>query len=88
MSDIVKFLTGVYFFVTRVYSFFSHTALCIFFAGTWGDLHYLGLTGLEVLGETFEAIPLTLDMLEVSAITFDVMYTTLSDGHGLKRTAL
>eukprot|EP00111_Clytia_hemisphaerica_P015485 TCONS_00045727-protein len=39
-------------------------SLCIFFTGTWGDHHYLGLTGLEVLGHTFEAIPIRMDMLE------------------------
>ena len=32
---------------------------------TWGDLYYLGLTGLEVLGTDGEVIKLTFDMLQV-----------------------
>lgn len=40
--------------------------LTIFFCETWADQHYLGLTGLEVLGETFEAIPLELRMMDAS----------------------
>jgi len=39
-------------------------SVTINFLSTWGDQYYLGLTGLEVLGETFERIPLTIDMLE------------------------
>ena len=33
------------------------------FTATWGDHHYLGLTGLEVVGSEGEAIPVTLDMM-------------------------
>ena len=59
MLDILFFIAFFLFFVS---------VLCIFFTATWGDLHYLGLTGLEVLGETFESIPITLDMLEVEVV--------------------
>lgn len=33
------------------------------FTSTWGDPHYLGLTGLEVVSRSGEALPVTLDML-------------------------
>ncbi|XP_064613243.1 katanin-interacting protein-like isoform X2 [Liolophura sinensis] len=34
------------------------------FTSTWGDLHYLGLTGLEVVGKDGEALPVTLRKLK------------------------
>ena len=33
------------------------------FTATWGDLHYLGLTGLEIVGKDGEALPVTIDMV-------------------------
>ncbi|KAH3873709.1 hypothetical protein DPMN_036945 [Dreissena polymorpha] len=33
------------------------------FTATWGDMHYLGLTGLEVVGKEGEAIPINITML-------------------------
>ena len=33
------------------------------FTETWGDAHYLGLTGLELVSKDGEAIPITLDMM-------------------------
>ncbi|XP_047464632.1 katanin-interacting protein isoform X2 [Mugil cephalus] len=33
---------------------------------TWGDSHYMGLTGLEVVGKDGESLPLTLSMLAAS----------------------
>lgn len=34
------------------------------FTETWGDLYYLGLTGLEVVDKDGEAIPINLNNLE------------------------
>ena len=42
------------------------TGLQLNFTDTWGDLHYLGLTGLEVLGKDGEALPVSLDMMKAS----------------------
>ncbi|XP_033467929.1 katanin-interacting protein isoform X2 [Epinephelus lanceolatus] len=33
---------------------------------TWGDLHYMGLTGLEVVGKDGESLPLDLSMMAAS----------------------
>lgn len=33
---------------------------------TWGDSHYLGLTGLEVVGKGGETLPLDLSMISAS----------------------
>ncbi|KAK3599312.1 hypothetical protein CHS0354_028678 [Potamilus streckersoni] len=33
------------------------------FTSTWGDPHYLGLTGLEIVGKDGEALPVTMSML-------------------------
>ncbi|XP_061197501.1 katanin-interacting protein-like [Saccostrea echinata] len=45
---------------------FKGKSLQLNFTDTWGDLHYLGLTGLEVLGKDGEAFPVSLDMLKAS----------------------
>jgi len=34
------------------------------FTETWGDEYYLGLTGIEVLGENFESIPVDMEWME------------------------
>ncbi|KAH9498867.1 hypothetical protein Btru_004902, partial [Bulinus truncatus] len=36
------------------------------FTATWGDYHYLGLTGLELVGSDGEAIPISMDMITAS----------------------
>lgn len=33
---------------------------------TWGDSHYMGLTGLEVVGKDGESLPLDLSMMAAS----------------------
>ena len=49
----------------------KHINAGIFFVGlslnftqTWGDIYYLGLTGLEIVGKEGEAVPVSIDMLE------------------------
>ncbi|XP_012587473.1 PREDICTED: uncharacterized protein KIAA0556 homolog isoform X2 [Condylura cristata] len=36
------------------------------FTASWGDLHYLGLTGLEVVGKDGQALPLSLHQISAS----------------------
>lgn len=33
---------------------------------TWGDFHYMGLTGLEVVGKDGESLPLDISMMAAS----------------------
>ena len=35
---------------------------------TWGDSHYVGLTGLSVVGKFEEALPLSSDAVRVSPV--------------------
>ncbi|XP_067911780.1 katanin-interacting protein isoform X4 [Heterodontus francisci] len=46
----------------------EYTGKCIQlnFTVTWGDSHYLGLTGLEVVGKDGQALPVTMDNIEAS----------------------
>lgn len=41
-------------------------ALQLHFTATWGDSHYLGLTGLEIIGKEGQALPVTMDIIEAS----------------------
>ncbi|KAH0632095.1 hypothetical protein JD844_020158 [Phrynosoma platyrhinos] len=40
--------------------------LLLNFTVSWGDAHYLGLTGLEVVGKNGQAIPIPVDQLSAS----------------------
>ncbi|KAM9305565.1 katanin-interacting protein [Gastrophryne carolinensis] len=43
------------------------------FTLTWGDLHYLGLAGLEIVGSDGEAIPLNMNILSASPLDLSVL---------------
>ncbi|XP_056392117.1 katanin-interacting protein isoform X2 [Hyla sarda] len=43
------------------------------FTMTWGDQHYLGLTGLEVVGSNGEALPLNMDIMTASPPDLSVL---------------
>lgn len=40
---------------------------------TWGDPHYLGLTGLEIVGLDGEAIPLNMNILTASPLDLSIL---------------
>ncbi|XP_072336861.1 katanin-interacting protein isoform X3 [Scyliorhinus torazame] len=46
----------------------EYTGMCVQlnFAVTWGDSHYLGLTGLEIVGKAGQALPITMENIEAS----------------------
>ncbi|XP_053220052.1 katanin-interacting protein isoform X2 [Podarcis raffonei] len=52
--------------VTKEPGVYTGKCLLLNFTASWGDAHYLGLTGLEVVGKEGQAIPLSLDQLSAS----------------------
>lgn len=48
----------------RLFATFVIAGILLNFTETWGDPYYLGLTGLEVVAKSGDAIPLRLSMLE------------------------
>ena len=42
------------------------TGLQLNFTASWGDPHYLGLTGLEVVGKDGQALPISLHQITAS----------------------
>lgn len=42
------------------------TGLRIELVSTWGDFHYMGLTGLEVVGKDGESLPIDISMMAAS----------------------
>lgn len=44
----------------------SLTGLQLNFTASWGDLHYIGLTGLEVVGKDGQALPIYPHQLSAS----------------------
>ncbi|XP_056661474.1 katanin-interacting protein isoform X3 [Monodelphis domestica] len=49
---------------------YSGMCLQLNFTASWGDVHYLGLTGLEVVGKDGQSLPITLD--KMSALPRDL----------------
>nr|XP_020861951.1 protein KIAA0556 homolog isoform X3 [Phascolarctos cinereus] len=45
---------------------YSGMCLQLNFTASWGDMHYLGLTGLEVVGKDGQSLPITLDNMSAS----------------------
>nr|XP_033818907.1 protein KIAA0556 homolog isoform X2 [Geotrypetes seraphini] len=45
---------------------YTGTCLQLSFTLTWGDAHYLGLTGLEVVGMDGQALPVSISMISAS----------------------
>ncbi|CAI5791774.1 Uncharacterized protein PODLI_1B000179 [Podarcis lilfordi] len=52
--------------VTKEPGVYTGKCLLLNFTASWGDAHYLGLTGLEVVGKEGQAIPFSLDQLSAS----------------------
>ncbi|XP_063790297.1 katanin-interacting protein isoform X2 [Pseudophryne corroboree] len=55
------------------------------FTMTWGDLHYLGLTGLEIVGLDGEALPLTLNIISASPPDLSVLPEYQDDSRTLDK---
>lgn len=55
------------------------------FTDTWGDVHYLGLTGLELVDKAGEAIPLSMSMLDANPRDLHVLPGYESDDRTLDK---
>ncbi|XP_055507196.1 katanin-interacting protein [Leucoraja erinacea] len=51
---------------SQVLGEYTGKTLQLHFTATWGDSHYLGLTGLEIIGKEGQALPVTIDIIEAS----------------------
>ena len=77
-TSIIQALLSVQFYILFVLHFphpFVFVVVRLNFTQTWGDHYYLGLTGIELLGENFEPLPIELSWMDVSSCftKFDFM---------------
>nr|DBA20209.1 TPA: hypothetical protein GDO54_015924 [Pyxicephalus adspersus] len=49
------------------------------FTMTWGDMHYLGLTGLEIVGQDGDALPLNMNIISASPPDLSVLHNYQDD---------
>ncbi|XP_053550444.1 katanin-interacting protein [Bombina bombina] len=64
---------------------FSGQGLHLNFTSTWGDLHYLGLTGLEVVGLDGQALPISLAQITASPPDLSVLPDYQNDSRTLDK---
>ncbi|KAL8175232.1 UNVERIFIED_CONTAM: hypothetical protein K2H54_017079 [Gekko kuhli] len=71
--------------VTKEPGVYTGKCLLLNFTASWGDSHYLGLTGLEVVGKGGQALPLTLDQLSASPRDLNDLAEYLDDSRTLDK---
>ncbi|XP_058013290.1 katanin-interacting protein isoform X3 [Ahaetulla prasina] len=59
--------------------------LLLNFTASWGDSHYLGLTGLEVVGKDGQAIPFSVDQLSASPQDLNDLVEYVDDSRTLDK---
>ncbi|KAG8145889.1 hypothetical protein E2320_012334 [Naja naja] len=64
---------------------YSGKCLLLNFTASWGDSHYLGLTGLEVVGKDGQAIPFSLDQLSASPQDLNDLVEYVDDSRTLDK---
>ncbi|XP_063286306.1 katanin-interacting protein [Pelobates fuscus] len=64
---------------------FQGKCLQLNFTMTWGDLHYLGLTGIEVVGLDSQSVPLNLEMISASPPDLSVLPEYKDDSRTLDK---
>ncbi|XP_072275002.1 katanin-interacting protein [Pyxicephalus adspersus] len=58
---------------------YSGKCLQLNFTMTWGDMHYLGLTGLEIVGQDGDALPLNMNIISASPPDLSVLHNYQDD---------
>lgn len=61
------------------------SGLLLNFTASWGDSHYLGLTGLEVVGKDGQAIPFSVDQLSASPQDLNDLVEYVDDSRTLDK---
>ncbi|KAM4632551.1 katanin-interacting protein [Discoglossus pictus] len=64
---------------------YSGMCLQLIFTQTWGDLHYLGLSGLEVVGPDGMALPISLNQISASPPDLSVLPDYQNDSRTLDK---
>uniref|UniRef100_A0A8C5WUT6 Katanin interacting protein n=1 Tax=Laticauda laticaudata TaxID=8630 RepID=A0A8C5WUT6_LATLA len=64
---------------------YSGKCLLLNFTASWGDSHYLGLTGLEVIGKDGQAIPFSVDQLSASPQDLNDLVEYVDDSRTLDK---
>uniref|UniRef100_A0A8D2JJG4 KIAA0556 n=1 Tax=Varanus komodoensis TaxID=61221 RepID=A0A8D2JJG4_VARKO len=71
--------------VTTEPGIYAGKCLLLNFTASWGDLHYLGLTGLEVVGRDGQAILLSVDQLSASPRDLNDLMEYVDDSRTLDK---
>lgn len=58
---------------SRLRLYYAPIGVRLNFPTTWGDPHYLGLTGLQLLGSQGDVIPLDINMLDADPRDLQIM---------------
>ncbi|KAM3916588.1 katanin-interacting protein isoform 1-T1 [Leptodactylus fuscus] len=74
-SNVSSHIPGVY----------TGKCLQLNFTMTWGDLHYLGLTGLEIVGSDGEALPINMNIMTASPPDLSVLPEYHDDSRTLEK---
>ncbi|KAG8558458.1 hypothetical protein GDO81_017002 [Engystomops pustulosus] len=72
-------------FSSNIPGVYTGKCLQLNFTLTWGDLHYLGLTGLEIVGTDGEAFPLNMNIMKASPPDLSVLPEYQDDSRTLDK---
>lgn len=70
---------------SRCFSVSLLLGLLLNFTASWGDPHYLGLTGLEVVGKGGQALPVALDQISASPRDLNDLAEYMDDSRTLDK---
>ncbi|XP_073503904.1 katanin-interacting protein isoform X2 [Phyllobates terribilis] len=70
---------------TNIPGVYTGKCLQLNFTMTWGDQHYLGLTGLEIVGSDGEALPLSMNIITASPLDLSALPEYQDDSRTLDK---
>ncbi|XP_067407303.1 katanin-interacting protein isoform X2 [Emydura macquarii macquarii] len=72
-------------FTPKVPGVYTGQCLQLNFTLSWGDSHYLGLTGLELVGKDGQALPITMDQISASPQDLNDLAEYMEDSRTLDK---